>query len=150
MTVVAIAAESALVGRAGSDPPGASGFTLQAVEEHAVPVLRITSGSGSLDFYARLGFEIAWEHRFAAGLPLFASVLRGNWHVFLSEHDEDAAPKGLAYFYADDVDAVHEAWRSLGVVLEPPQDRPWGMRELQVVDPDGNRLRVGSLAAVTD
>lgn len=120
------------------------------MEEHAVPVIRVTSGSGSLAFYAQLGFEIQWEHRFGDGLPLFASVRRGNWHVFLSEHDGDAAPNGLAYFYADDVNALHEVWRSRGVDVEPPRDRPWGMRELQVVDPDGNRLRVGSPAALAD
>ncbi len=114
------------------------------MEQHAVPVLRITSGSGSLEFYGRLGFDVEWEHRFRDDLPLFASIRRGKWHLFVSEHDGDAASNGLVYLYADDVDALYQAWRSAGLVGEPPQDRPWGTRELQVVDPDGNRLRVGS------
>jgi uncharacterized glyoxalase superfamily protein PhnB len=25
--------------------------------------------------------------------------------------------------------------------LEPPEEAPWGVREMMVVDPDGNRLR---------
>ena len=114
------------------------------MEQHAVPVLRISAGSASLRFYGQLGFEVEWEHRFTDDLPLFVSIRRGMWHIFLSEHDGDAPPNGLVYLYADGIDALHRAWRSAGVAAEPPQNRPWGTRELQVVDPDGNRLRVGS------
>jgi uncharacterized glyoxalase superfamily protein PhnB len=28
-------------------------------------------------------------------------------------------------------------------VDEPPQETPWGTREMCVIDPDGNRLRFG-------
>ena len=116
------------------------------MEEHAVPVLRITSESGSLDFYRRLGFSVEWEHRFAADMPLFVSIRRDGWHLFLSEHRGDAVPHGLVYLYAEDVDALHEAWRSAGVECDAPQDQPWGTRELQLIDPDHNRLRVGTQA----
>ena len=116
------------------------------MDEHAVPVLRVSPGSRSLKFYGRLGFEVEWEHRFRHDLPLFASIRRGSWHLFLSEHAGDARPNGLVYLYADDVDALHVDWRSAGVVSGRPQDRPWGMRELELVDPDGNRLRFGSSA----
>ena len=107
-------------------------------------MLRVTSEGGGLEFYARLGFEVEWQHRFQQDLPLFASIRRGDWQLFLSEHPGDANPHGSVYLYADDVDALHAAWTSAGVAAEAPQDRQWGMRELQVVDPDGNRLRVGS------
>lgn len=114
------------------------------MEEHAVPVLRATEGAASLAFYRRLGFDVEWEHRFEQGLPLFASIRRGGWHAFLSEHAGDAPPSGLAYFVAKDVDALYEEWRSAGVETGPPRDQPWGMRELQFSDPAGNRLRFGS------
>ncbi len=120
------------------------------MEQHAVPVLRVSPDSESLRFYARLGFGVEWEHRFRRDLPLFASIRRGSWHLFLSEHEGDAGPNGLVYLYADDVDALHEGWRSAGVATEAPRDRPWGMRELELVDPDGNRLRVGSPAQARD
>ena len=114
------------------------------MQEHAVPVLRITSGSGSLEFYGRLGFEVEWEHRFGEDFPLFASIKREAWHLFLSEHGGDAVPYGLVYLYTRDIDALFEKWLEAGVGAEPPHDQPWGMREVQLVDPDGNRLRVGS------
>lgn len=103
-----------------------------------------------MEFYGRLGFEVEWEHRFRDDLPLFASIRRGSWHLFLSEHAGDARPHGLVYLYADNVDALHEDWRSAEVLSGPPQDQPWGMRELLLVDPDGNRLRVGSSARARD
>ncbi len=114
------------------------------VEEHAVPVLRSGEGAASLAFYRRLGFEVEWEHRFEPGLPLFASIRRGGWHVFLSEHTGDAPRSGLTYFVAEDVDALYAEWLSAGVETGRPQDQPWGMRELQLSDPDGNTLRFGS------
>jgi uncharacterized glyoxalase superfamily protein PhnB len=31
----------------------------------------------------------------------------------------------------------------------PPEDKPWGMREFAVVDPDGSLLRIGTPVALT-
>jgi catechol 2,3-dioxygenase-like lactoylglutathione lyase family enzyme len=114
------------------------------MHQRAVPVIRISAGSGSLDFYRRLGFEVEWEHRFEPDMPLFASIRRDGWQLLLSEHAGDATPQSLVYLYADDVDALHRAWRAAGVADRPPRDMAWGMRELHLVDPDGNRLRFGS------
>lgn len=40
--------------------------------------------------------------------------------------------------WVDDPDAVHERLLIAGVECDPPRDRPFGVRELQVVDPEGN------------
>ena len=114
-----------------------------SMPEHATPVLRITDEGDALAFYRRLGFEVEWEHRFADDLPLFASIRRGGWHLFLSGHAGDAPLHGLVYLHSGDVDAVYEAWSAEGLG-EPPTDQPYGMRELSVTDPAGNRLRVGT------
>lgn len=40
------------------------------------------------------------------------------------------------------MDALYEAFRSRAVrVWEPPEEAPWGVREMCIIDPDGNRLR---------
>ena len=37
-----------------------------------------------------------------------------------------------------DVDAVRDELEEAGVdVIEPPTDKPWGLREMQIRDPDG-------------
>jgi hypothetical protein len=44
-----------------------------------------------------------------------------------------------------DADALHEELRGRGAVIRhPPTNYPWGSRELQISDPDGHVLRLGS------
>ena len=59
-----------------------------------------------------------------------------------SEHRDDCQPGGAAYIVLDDVDAFYGMTTARGVrVDDPPQDAPWGVREMSLIDPDGNRLR---------
>jgi len=54
-----------------------------------------------------------------------------------------AAPSGTLELWLQvrDVDATHEELAGLGVPIgEPPTDKPWGLREMRVLDPDGVRL----------
>ncbi|MBB1257145.1 VOC family protein [Streptomyces sp. OF3] len=107
------------------------------MDEQAIPVLRVADVAVSAAWYGRLGFEVEWEHRFGAGFPVFAEVARGDVRLFLSEHEGDARPGGLVYLRVRDVEAVA---REFGVVVE---EAPWA-REVELRDPDGNRLRVGT------
>jgi catechol 2,3-dioxygenase-like lactoylglutathione lyase family enzyme len=93
----------------------------------------------------RLGFHIDWEHRFEPGLPVFPQLTREGRTIFLTEHSGDCRIGGAAYFVVTDVDSCHREFRARGVVpTEPPEDTPWGTREMVVTDPDGNRLRFAS------
>jgi catechol 2,3-dioxygenase-like lactoylglutathione lyase family enzyme len=103
-----------------------------------VPILRVADGEASAEWYARLGFEVEWRHRFDEGMPLFMSLRGGDWRIFLSEHTGDAPGPAVIYLFADDTDAIAE---SLG---QQAESQPWGLREIELTDPDGNRLRVGS------
>ena len=103
-----------------------------------VPFLRVADAEASAGWYARLGFRIDWRHRFAPGLPLFIAMTNGEASIFLSEHTGDARPDTLLYLYVDDVDRLAV---DFGV---PTQDAQYGMREIELRDPDGNRLRVGT------
>jgi predicted enzyme related to lactoylglutathione lyase len=53
-----------------------------------------------------------------------------------------AAGGGELAFSAEDVDAVHAAWRVRGLTIaQPPTDMDFG-RTFVALDPDGHRLRV--------
>jgi uncharacterized glyoxalase superfamily protein PhnB len=46
--------------------------------------------------------------------------------------------------YVEDVDALHAELVSKGAnVLGPPVSHPWGLRELRILDLEGNRLTFG-------
>jgi len=48
----------------------------------------------------------------------------------------------------DDVDEWHARVAASGQpILEPLQDRPWGLRDFRIVDPDGYYLRITSRPA---
>jgi len=110
--------------------------------EETVPILRVSDAGAALRWYRRLGFEEEWTHRFEPGFPAFASIRRGTpgtgVRIFLSEHHGDAQPNGLLYLRVSDVAPVAAEF---GVEVHDSGAR----YEVGLVDPDGNRIRVGSL-----
>jgi catechol 2,3-dioxygenase-like lactoylglutathione lyase family enzyme len=104
--------------------------------EQIVPVLHVTDGLKTARWYARLGFELVGQHRFAPELPLYAFLRKGNVMLHLSEHKGDALPDTLLYYYVDDVEAIAAKFDTKVI------EQPWA-REIQLTDPDGNRLRIG-------
>lgn len=110
-----------------------------------VPFLHVRDARAASTFYELLGFYLEWEHRFEPHLPLFLSIGTDDGaRVFLSEHAGDARPDTLLYLYVDDVDGLYARLTEAGVEVAPPEDAPWA-REIEVRDPDGNRLRIGTL-----
>ncbi|MFD4764053.1 glyoxalase superfamily protein [Streptomyces sp. NPDC058439] len=107
------------------------------MDEEAIPILHVKNAAVAVAWYERLGFTQQWEHRFEPGLPAFVEVARGRVSLFLSEHKGDARPDTLVYLRVRDVDAVADEF---GVQAK---DAPWA-REIELHDPDGNRLRVGT------
>lgn len=105
--------------------------------EEMVPIFKVTDAVASAKWYARMGFEIAGEHRFSPDLPLFLFLERDGVQLYLSEHRGDAPPGSLVYFWVEDVDAVAAEF---GVAVDTQR---WA-REIELTDPDGNRLRVAT------
>ncbi|MGW3728496.1 glyoxalase superfamily protein [Streptomyces sp. NPDC000851] len=109
------------------------------MDEEVIPILHVADAAAAVRWYERLGFGKQWEHRFEPGLPAFVEVARGRMRLFLSEHTGDARPDTLVYLRVADVDAVAAEF---GVQAA---GAPWA-REIELRDPDGNRLRIGTPA----
>jgi hypothetical protein len=109
------------------------------MDEKVIPILRIRDHVTAVAWYDRLGFRQTAIHRFEPGLPAFVTVERGPMQLFLSEHTGDARPDTLIYLGVVD---VHPIAKEFNVQVER---QPWGL-EIEIRDPDGNRLRIGSPA----
>ncbi len=108
-----------------------------------IPILRSFDESKALSFYVEwLGFRIDWQHRFADNLPLYLQLSRGACVLHLSEHHGDACPGAALRIPTADVDALHAELltRPYGNFFPAVNVTPWGSRDMQVLDPFGNRL----------
>ena len=101
----------------------------------AVPVFRVADAAVSIDWYARLSFTVEFEHRFEPDLPAYVGIVRDGASIHLSEHAGDAPGPGLVYLWVDAVDPIAAEF---GVTVD---EMPWA-RDVELADPDGNRIRV--------
>ena len=113
--------------------------TTEITFEGLTPILRVRDLHASIDHYVRiLGFKFDWE-----GPGPFASVTRGRCHLFLSQGDQGHLGSWL-WIGVSDAGALAEELRAKGATIRhPPTNYPWAY-EMQVEDPDGNVLRMGS------
>ena len=105
------------------------------------PILSVRSLAASQRYYRdALGFQVNWEH---GDPPTFGSVSRGDGVLFLCQGCQ-GPPGAWTMMLARDVDRLHEEFVRRGAIIRmPPTNMPWGMREMQVADPDGNVMRFG-------
>lgn len=62
------------------------------------PILRIFDEMKAREFYCGfLGFQVAFEHRFSEGMPLYLGLERSDLSLHLSEHHGDASPGGKCF-----------------------------------------------------
>ncbi len=94
-----------------------------------------------------LGFEPSFEF----GEPVFyAGFCRDAVAVDLisSSKTQRSSGNGAVCIEVDDVDAIHvELARRGAKILGAPMDSSYGMRDFNVVDPDGNQLTFGMALA---
>lgn len=109
----------------------------------AIPVLRSFDEAKAKAFYCGfLGFALGFEHRFAPGMPLYFQVERAGLVLHVSEHHGDATPGSAVFVWMQGIDAFHAELMAQDYPNNRPgiQTVPWG-REMQVIDPFGNRIR---------
>jgi predicted enzyme related to lactoylglutathione lyase len=111
----------------------------RAVFEGVTPILPVRQLDASIDFYVKvLGFTVNF-----VGPGKFASVSRDGCCLFLSEGDQGHIGTWM-WIGVDDVEVVLEEYRARGYdARHPPTNYPWAF-EMQIEDPDGNVLRIGS------
>jgi catechol 2,3-dioxygenase-like lactoylglutathione lyase family enzyme len=109
--------------------------------EETIPVLRVADIRRAADWYRRLDFIPEWEYRAEPNFPAFSSLRRGpdggGTRLFLSEHSGDAVPGSLVYIRLPDVAPIVNEFNVAVVDLE-------GRLEVELEDPDGNRLRINA------
>ncbi len=103
----------------------------------AVPVLAAGDQAASMAFWSAAGFDVS---PYSAD---FAHAFQDDVELHLVDVDGSDRDRGGAYLHVQDVDATHDAWAAAGLPVSAVRDEPWGMREFHVVDPGGNRVRIG-------
>lgn len=108
-----------------------------------IPILRMFDETKAREFYVDfLGFTVDFEHRFGADFPLYMQVSRAGAMLHLSEHHGDATPGSAVRIGVVDIDQLFSEIREKDYKFARPeiQEQPWGLRELIVGDPFGNRI----------
>ncbi|WP_179380528.1 VOC family protein [Jannaschia marina] len=103
------------------------------------PFLPVPDVEAAQAYYRdRLGFEIDWYNEEGR----IGGVANGDCVIFFRAQPEPAAP-AIFYIFAEDVDAAHEALTARGAeIVEPLEDKHWGLRQFTVQDAWGNRFHV--------
>lgn len=117
----------------------------------AIPTLPCRSVSATVAFYKRLGFD-GGAHAYDSE---YAILRRGaiELHFFTHASLVPAESSAGCYIRVRDVNEIFRAFSSsqlprAGIPrMEALEDKPWGLREFAIVDPDGNLLRIGQLIA---
>ena len=110
---------------------------------HAATVLFVKNAKNAAEFYRdKLGFTITFEW----GDPVRYVVTNRDEAVYLhfSNAEENAhqdSRTAAVYIFCHDVDEVHTELLEKGVEISNPiDDREYGMRDFDVIDPDGNMV----------
>ena len=117
----------------------------------AIPTLPCRSVTAAVAFYKRLGFE-GGAHEFNGD---YAVLCRGTVELHFFTHKELVPFNSSAGCYVRvlDVESVYRSFLSsqlprAGIPrMDTLEDKPWGLREFAIVDPDGNLLRIGQITS---
>ena len=116
-----------------------------------VPMLMCADVQASVRFYCNvLEFEVV-DRMDDVGATGFASLRNGAAQIMLASPTyiprapgvEGRYPQAACYFYVEDVDALRRAVVEAGWPATECVDRFYGLREFEVVDPEGHVLLFG-------
>ena len=111
------------------------------------PGLAVTDLAASIEFYTRkLGFQVGFT--WGGEPPTFAGLNLDKVQIFLSKGTPTpSSDTSAAYFRVGDADELYEFHRANGVeIAQTIDDRPYGMRDYAVRDPDRYHLVFGQHA----
>lgn len=111
-----------------------------------VPILFARDIDETSRFYADLGFRVA--------LPdegyLIVDRDGAQIHFVTTPDLDPSTSNAMCYLHVDDVDGLLAIWRDVDLPesgiprLTIAEDKPWGMREAALVDPNGTLVRIGA------
>jgi uncharacterized glyoxalase superfamily protein PhnB len=109
--------------------------------ESLTPILYVRDFREAMNYYTeKLLFERLWEW---GDPPSFGAVRLGKVEIFFCLGEQSHSGTWLSIFM-DDVDDYFERITRLGAeVIQSPKDEPWGLREMQVRDPNRHVIRFG-------
>ena len=114
--------------------------TFQAI----TPRVPVESIEDALAFYRdQLGFDLGWTW---GTPPTHANVCRDSISIDLVVAPTGNAGTAMAYVQVQGIDAYYAEVTTRGTLVGGLGDRPYGMRDFEVIDPDGNRLAFGESA----
>jgi predicted enzyme related to lactoylglutathione lyase len=103
-------------------------------------LLRPANFERSFQFYSqtlRLHVYREWGSGSARGVVFF---LGGGFLELSGSSEASSSEKASLWLQVRDVDAVGRELEDSVDIVEAPADKPWGLREMRVQDPDGVRL----------
>ena len=105
------------------------------------PRLPVQDIEEALSFYRdRLGFELGWKW----GNPVtHANICRDSISLDLIAVPNGKQGTAMVYIQVKGVDAYYSELTGRNVKSSGLDDRPYGMRDFEVIDPSGNRLAFG-------
>ncbi len=120
--------------------------------QRSIPILPSRDLRETLAFYERLGFENRgappeeWDY-------LIVGRDSADLHFYSAPDIDPLTTAASCYVFVDDADALYAEWEGIGVPydratgsrLVAPTDTDYRIRELALVDPSGNLVRIGSL-----
>jgi uncharacterized glyoxalase superfamily protein PhnB len=109
------------------------------------PIVSVGNLEQALEYYQHvLGFDIAWRSADPANL---ASICRDSVELTLRESGNFAATPSRMYIEVAGIDAYYSELLASGLAPAVPlAERPYGMRDFQIIDPSGNELYFGEPA----
>lgn len=111
-----------------------------------VPILNVADVEASFEWFAKLGWRRHFEWSAEeGGPPVFGAVMSGDCEIFMCQDDQGGRDEHGVWMsiWVDDADAVHARCVAAGLdVIRPPEDEPWGVRELHLLHPDGHIFRI--------
>ena len=116
-----------------------AGFKVSAKE--LTPIFYVRNFEEAMRYYTeKLLFRKLWDW---GSPPTFGAVRLDCVEIFFCEGGQGRPGTWLSIFM-EDVDSYYERIKALGAdVIEAPADCPWGMREMQVRDPNEHVIRFG-------
>ena len=109
--------------------------------EAITPRVPVPDVEKALTFYVdQLGFQLGWKW----GSPTtHANVCRDSISMDLIALPAERCGTAMAYVELSGVDAYFAELKGRSVPASEPGDRPYGMRDFEVIDPSGNRIAFG-------